>query len=94
MTFEKDGTCKNVTEQWKKMGIECKNGEFKASEGESYLSHVKGYAYTDTDRFDKGIEESIYMPKMSFEKEMEIVKEKNGQQMEDASLDEIEEYKM
>ena len=86
LTFEKDGTCKNVTEQWKKMGIECKNGEFKASEGESYLSHVKGYAYTDTDRFDKGIEESIYMPKMSFEKEMEISKE--------ASLDEIEEYTM
>ena len=86
LTFEKDGTCKNVTDQWKKMGIECKNGEFKASEGESYLSHVKGYAYTDTDRFDKGIEESIYMPKMSFEKEMEISKE--------ASLDEIEEYTM
>lgn len=86
LTFEKDGTCKNVTDQWKKMGIECKNGEFKASEGESYLSHVKGYAYTDTERINNGIEESIYMPKMSFEKEMEISKE--------ASFDEIEEYTM
>ena len=47
---------------------------------------IKEFVTGLNDRFDKGIEESIYMPKISFEKEMEISKE--------ASLDEIEEYTM
>jgi hypothetical protein len=80
LTFKKDGTCKNINEQWKNMGIECNKREFKAGTDKNEFSHVRGNQYYDTSRIEDLIEETIYLPKMSFGKEKEIEKEKIKQE--------------
>ena len=83
LKFQKDGTCKNVTEQWKNMGIQCDKREFKAGDTKNYVSHVRGNEYYDASRIAEGIEETIYLPKMSFGKEKDMAAvEIKQQQME------------
>ena len=72
LKFNKDGTCKNVTEQWKNMGIECNQRQFKAGADKNEFTHVRGNQYYDTSRIDDLIEETIYLPKMSYGREKEL----------------------
>lgn len=85
LKFEKNGKCKNVTEQWKNMGINCTGRKFAAGPDENHMTHVRGNEYHDTSRLEQGIEETIYLPKMSFglEKELENI-ELSQQRLESA----------
>ena len=74
LKFNKDGTCKNINDQWKSMGIDCKGREFGEGLGNNYDSHVRGYEFDDDSRIMNGIEETIYLPKMSFGKEKDMMK--------------------
>lgn len=74
LKFEKDGTCKNINDQWKSMGIDCKGREFGKGLGNNYDSHVRGYEFDDDSRIMNGIEETIYLPKMSFGREKDMMK--------------------
>ena len=74
LKFNKDGTCKNINDQWKGMGIDCKGREFGKGHGNNYDSHVRGYEFDDDSRIMNGIEETIYLPKMSFGKEKDMMK--------------------
>ena len=81
LKFEKEtGACKNVTEQWKNMGITCKNREFEAGKDPNYMTHLRGNEYYDASRLEQGIEETIYLPKMSFGKEKELAEIEQKQQ--------------
>lgn len=87
LKFQKDGTCKNVTEQWKNMGIECNKREFKAGENKNEFSHVRGNQYYDASQLTDLIEETIYLPKMSIGREKDLAAvEINKQQMENDTL--------
>ena len=70
LEFTKSGRCKTITKNDKDLGIDCKDGEF--SKGDvKYCSHVNGNEFHDGSIFaTNGIEETIYMPKMAFEKEL------------------------
>ena len=74
LKFNKDGTCKNINDQWKSMGIDCKGREFGKGLGNNYDSHVRGYEFDDDSRIMNGIEETIYLPKMSFGREKDMMK--------------------
>ena len=74
LKFNKDGTCKNINDQWKGMGIDCNGREFGKGHGNNYDSHVRGYEFDDDSRIMNGIEETIYLPKMSFGKEKDMMK--------------------
>ena len=74
LKFNKDGTCKNMNEQWKGMGIDCNGREFGKGHGNNYDSHVRGYEFDDDSRIMNGIEETIYLPKMSFGREKDMMK--------------------
>ena len=74
LKFNKDGTCKNINDQWKGMGIDCKERQFGEGLGNNYDSHVRGYEFDDDSRIMNGIEETIYLPKMSFGKEKDMMK--------------------
>ena len=74
LKFNKDGTCKNINDQWKSMGIDCKGREFGEGLGNNYDSHVRGYEFDDDSRIMNGIEETIYLPKMSFGREKDMMK--------------------
>ena len=80
LKFEKNGTCKNATKQWERMGIQCNNREFKAGTQKNQVSHVRGNEYFDTSRIEMGIEETIYLPKMSFGREKDLAAVKVKQQ--------------
>ena len=74
LKFNKDGTCKNINDQWKSMGIDCKGRVFGKGHGNNYDSHVRGYEFDDDSRIMNGIEETIYLPKMSFGREKDMMK--------------------
>ena len=74
LKFNKDGTCKNINDQWKGMGIDCNGREFGKGHGNNYDSHVRGYEFDDDSRIMNGIEETIYLPKMSFGREKDMMK--------------------
>ena len=74
LKFNKDGTCKNINDQWKSMGIDCNGREFGKGHGNNYDSHVRGYEFDDDSRIMNGIEETIYLPKMSFGREKDMMK--------------------
>lgn len=72
LKFEKNGACKNINEKWKNMGIECDRREFKAAGEKPYMTHVRGNEYYDASRIEQGVDETIYLPKMSFGREREL----------------------
>lgn len=74
LKFNKDGTCKNINDQWKGMGIDCNGRQFGEGHGNNYDSHVRGYEFDDDSRIMNGIEETIYLPKMSFGREKDMMK--------------------
>ena len=74
LKFNKDGTCKNINDQWKGMGIDCNGRKFGKGHGNNYDSHVRGYEFDDDSRIMNGIEETIYLPKMSFGREKDMMK--------------------
>ena len=83
LKFTKEGACKNATSQWDYMGIKCDKREFVAGKNPNQPLHLKGNEYYDGYRMSQGIEETIYMPKMSFGKEKELEqKEINKNQTE------------
>lgn len=95
LEFSQDGRCPKIEKEWadKAQKIECKDGHFVPEEGVPYASHYRGNLYSDVSRVaDCGVEEYIYLPKMSYEKECAAKGAKFGESFKMNDNESYEEY--
>ena len=81
LEFDKVGNCTNIDPKWKKDQLVCDHGEFKPNGRQAHCSHTQGYEYSINNERNS-IQEYIYVPKMSFEKRMELQRKKETQEQQ------------